>query len=254
MSNQAVVSGSGTECPVCGGTGQELYWDNVDGYDKPLVFARKCMRCNSARWLHDNTNAPPQFRDADLNKFCFDIYSRNMAKLEKLVMNFFNKFREWEKFGKGLYIWSKTPGSGKTFLSCALCKSIMMRYNLRLRFITAPDYLAAVGESYKRERGMYDESRIYRECELLIFDDLGSQKSGDWQNQEVFRLVNERLNAGKITVYTANMPPEELNVGERTINRIIGTSIVVQMPEESIRKKKAEEEQAKFLRMINVDA
>lgn len=247
MNNSLVVSGSGTECPVCYGTGWELYVTDVDGYGSQIKFARRCGRCSGTRRLQDKTNVPPQFYEADLSKFRFDSYSKNMDKLENLAKNFFNKFREWEKFGKGLYIWSKTAGSGKTYLSCSIGKSVMMKYDLRMRFTPVPDYLALVGASYKREQGAEDESQIFRECDLLIFDDMGAQKSGEWQEQEIFRIVNERLNAGKVTIYTSNMPPEDLNVNERVIDRIMKTSVVIQMPEESIRRKRAREEQEDFL-------
>lgn len=247
MSNQAAAQNSGIECPVCGGSGWELYLSNIEGYNAPLEFAKPCPECRGERRSHDRTGVPPQFYEADLSKFRFDLYSRNMEKLEKLAKNFFNKFREWEKAGKGLYIWSKTPGSGKTFLSCCLGKSIMMKYDLRMRFITITDYLAAVGASYKREQGAADESQIYLECNLLVFDDMGTQKSGEWQEQEIFHIVNERLNAGKVTIYTANMPPEELNVSDRTIDRLMKSCVVIQMPEESIRRKQAKAEQEDFL-------
>lgn len=253
MSNQAVVSGSGIECPICGGTGWELFTAYVDENDKEHEFGRLCTKCSGARRSWDNTNVPPQFYEVDLSKFRFDIYNRKMDKLEELARGFFSKFDEWQRYGKGLYLWSRTAGSGKTFLACALGRSVMLRYNLQLRFTTAPDYLSAVSESYKREHGMRDESQVFRECDLLIFDDIGSQKRGDWQQQEVYKIVNTRLNAGRITIYTSNVPPENLDLEERTINRIIGTSVVIQMPEESIRKMKAEEEQAKFLRMILAD-
>lgn len=46
------------------------------------------------------------------------------------------------------------------------------------------------------------------------------------------------------------MAPENLNLDDRIINRIIKSSIVVQLPEESIRLKKARDEQEKFLEDI----
>lgn len=123
----------------------------------------------------------------------------------------------------------------------------MIKYDLQMRFITVPDYLAKVGESYKRQMEECDESAVYRECDLLIFDDIGAQKSGEWQQQEVFRIINERLNAGKVIIFTSNMCPEELNLDNRTIDRIMKKSVVLQMPEESIRGKEAKKEQERFL-------
>ena len=63
---------------------------------------------------------------------------------------------------------------------------------------------------------------------MLVLDDIGTQKTGDWQQQELFRLINERLNAGKLIIFTSNMPPEKLNVDSRTVDRIQKMSIVLQ--------------------------
>ena len=191
MCNQNPVFGSGDKCPVCGGTGTELFEKMIDGYDTPLEYARPCPRCKGKSREHDETRVPPQFCDADLYKFGFDSYIQNMDRFKQVIWDFFNNFKTWEKSGKGLYLWSKTPGSGKTFLSCCVARSLMVKYDLRMRFVTAPDYLAAVGESYKRQEGMMDKSQIFRECALLVLDDIGTQKTGDWQQQELFRLINE---------------------------------------------------------------
>lgn len=249
--NQKAVSNYDV-CPVCGGTGVELYNPGkIPGYGIPHDFGKPCTRCQIRRLEQDITGVPPQHRDAYLSKFGFDSYSHDMGNLRKITEDFLKNYRErWEKAGKGLYLWSKTPGSGKTFLSCCLGKSVMVKHNLRMRFVTVPDYLAKVGESYKRQQGEYDESAVYRECDLLIFDDIGAQKSGEWQQQEVFRIINERLNAGKVIIFTSNLCPEDLNLDDRTINRIMKKSVVLQMPEESIRSREAKEEQDSFLRDI----
>lgn len=225
--NQEAASNSDI-CPVCGGSGYELYRHRVDGYEAPLEFARPCTRCRTQRRLQDMTGVSLQFRDADLSKFGFDSYSHDMGNLRKITEDFLRSYQErWEKSGKGLYLWSKIPGSGKTFLACCLRKSVMIKYDLRMRFTTVPDYLAKVGESYKRQYGECDESAVYRECDLLIFDDIGVQKTGEWQAQETFRIINERLNAGKIIIFTSNMCPEDLNLDDRTTDRIMKKSVIL---------------------------
>lgn len=154
------------------------------------------------------------------------------------------------KQGKGLYLWSKTTGSGKTFLACCLARSLMMKYDLQMRFITAPDYISVVGDSYKRDRGELDSSEVYRECKLLVLDDIGAQADKDWQRQELFRLINKRMEDGNVTIYTSNMSTDNLNVDARTRDRIVKVSVELQMPEESLRRKKAEMEQNEFLKEV----
>lgn len=236
------------ECPSCGGTGYEIVLEEVAGYEVPLEFAQPCTKCKGERRFEDKTGVPPQFRNADLSKFGFDSYLRNAGNLKKIAEDFVKNYRErWEKTGKGLYLWSETPGSGKTFLSCCIGSSVMIKHDLQMRFTTVPDYLARVGESYDREPGEYDESEVYRECDLLIFDDIGAQKKGEWQSQEIFRIINKRLNEDKVIIFTSNQPPENLNLDNRAIGRIVKKSIVLRMPEESIRDREAKREQKIFL-------
>lgn len=247
--NQALDSGS---CPVCNGMGWETYWATVFDYGEPkqLLYSKRCTNCSGIRRAVDRTGVPDEYHDADIDKFKFDSYSVDMSKLKQLAISFFQQFLKWQGAGKGLYLWSKTPGSGKTFLACCIAKSVMLKYDLQMRFITAPDYIAAVGDSYKRERGEMDASQVYRECGLLVLDDIGAQADKEWQRQEMFRLVNTRMTNGLVTIFTSNMPVEELNVDDRTKDRIIKTSISVQMPEESIRRMKARCEQDEFLKNI----
>ena len=70
------------------------------------------------------------------------------------------------------------------------------------------------------------------------------------QDQELFRLINCRLENGCVTIFTSNIPPEKLALNDRTKDRIIKESVVIQMPEESIRRKKAASEQQAFLQSI----
>lgn len=232
-------------CPECMGTGYKLVLEN--GYE----VAAPCEKCREKRRMQDNTGVPPQFSDAVLGGFGFDSYSRGMENLKKISEDFLKNYKDrWEKAGKGLYLWSETPGSGKTFLSCCIGRSVMLEYDLQMRFITAPDYLAKIAESYNQQAWEYDKSEVYRRCRFLIFDDIGAQKEGGWQDQEIFRLVNTRMNNGRITIFTSNTSPENLKIDRRIIDRIIKKSIVLQMPEESIRLKEAKEEQECFLRGI----
>ena len=249
--NQLMQLSSG-ECPVCYGTGWEMYYATVCDYGFPeeIQYARRCPKCRGGYRVQDRTGVPKEYHDADLGKFDFGIYSNDMSKLQKLCSNFLNDFEKWKMAGKGLYLYSKTPGSGKTFLACCLAKSVMMKYDLQIRFVTAPDYISAVGDSYKRERGEEDLSQIYRDCKFLVLDDIGAQADKEWQKQEMFRLINKRMEDGNITIYTSNMSTDNQNVDARTRDRIIKGSVELWMPEENIRRKKATIEQNDFLKKI----
>lgn len=250
MSVQIAHLSSG-RCPKCNGTGWILETVEKMGYGL-IEQAGRCPVCAGCRRLEENTGIPHKFMDTEYSMFTWDVYSRNMAKVKQITDDFTGNYKRWEKEGKGLYLWSKTPGSGKTFLASSISRTVMVVHDRQMRFITAPDYISRVGENFNAEKGSADPSEIYRECSLLVLDDIGAQKTGDWQRQELFRIVNTRMESGLITIYTSNMAPENLNVDDRTIDRIIKSSVVIQMPEESIRRKVADKEQMSLLRNIGI--
>ncbi len=240
--------GNKETCPVCGGSGWEMFWQAAELYNGRMTpFMKKCSKCNGK---NDEDSSGIPFAECDITRFNFKAYSVSIDGIEKIALSLVDNFEKWQNSGKGLYLWSKTPGSGKTYLASCIARSLMIKYGLKVKFITCPDYIAAVGDSYKRERGEQDKSEIFRSCQLLILDDIGTQIGRDWQQQECFRLVNKRLSEGLVTFYTSNLSPENLNLDDRTINRIIKSSITIQLPEESIRLQKTRDEQDKFLKDI----
>lgn len=214
-------------------------------------YAKRCKRCQAnVKDTKDYTGVPEQYRNADIGKFNFERYHANTAALKELSFSMVNNFEEWQQESKGIYLWSSTPGSGKTFLACCIGKSVMIRTQQRMKFITAIDYLNTVSKGMKRESFEMDPSQIYRECEILILDDIGSQLSKEWHQQELFRLINDRNAHQKVTIFTSNYPLENLNLEDRVKSRILKSTIVIEMPEESIRDQEAIEDQKKFLQKI----
>lgn len=239
-------------CPICGGN---LWKTNNAGvipdYGRAHDFAKPCEKCMAKYRAEDETGIPLEFCEADLDKFKFGIYSKDTGNMEKISRDFVQNFESrWEADKVGPYLWSERAGSGKTFLLSCLARSVMIKYNLQMRFVTSSDYLAAISDSWKRERGEHDRSEVYRQCRLLVLDDLGAEKKGDWQETEIFKLVNGRMNDGKVTMFSSNMPPWDLKMNSRTISRIHRASIVLRMPEESIRDKKSAARQEQFLKDI----
>ena len=240
--------GNKETCLICGGSGWEMYSAPAEIYGgKMAQFAKKCSKCGGKR---DEDVSGIPFSECDIHRFDFKAYPVSIDGIKKIALSLVDNFEKWQNSGKGLYLWSKTPGSGKTFLASCIARSLMLKHNLSVKFTEVPSYANHVSNSYKRQAGEVDKSAIFRDCELLILDDIGSQISGSWQGQELFRLINKRMSEGLVTFYTSNMAPENLNLDDRTINRIIKSSITIQMPEESIRLKKARDEQEKFLKDI----
>lgn len=246
---------SENKCPECHGNGWLLYMaaapDVYDDCVEDITMAKPCPRCRGGKLTSpDRTGVPDQYHDCDVRRIDWGFYKADTTAFRKMVGSFVGDFSEWQKACKGLYIWSKTPGSGKTWMACCMAKSVMMKYDLRLKFVTVVDYIAKVGEAIaiQKSGGFGDPSKIYRECDLLILDDIGAQMDKDWQRQELFKLINARQ--GKVTIYTSNFPVADLKLDDRTISRIQKGSVLVHVPEESVRGQIAQKEQDEFIAKI----
>lgn len=199
---------------------------------------------------------PAIYEGMGAQDFDFDIYGKDMAmaKVKAIVNGFILKFSLWQREGKNLYIYSKTKGTGKTMLSCILLNEVTMRHMTPARFITVYDYLNTVTESWKDKTG--DTSARLRDIEttqLLILDDIGAQDPNKLVNDSLFKLIDRRYSNMLVTIFTSNKKINDLGLDERIISRIEEKSILVSLPEVSIRQRKAESKQEEFLSRLEED-
>lgn len=199
---------------------------------------------------------PAIYEGMGAQDFDFDIYGHDMAmaKVKAIVNGFILKFSLWQREGKNLYIYSKTKGTGKTMLSCILLNEVTMRHMTPARFITVYDYLNTVTESWKDKTG--DTSARLRDIEtaqLLILDDIGAQDPNKLVNDSLFKLIDRRYSNMLVTIFTSNKKINDLGLDDRIISRIEEKSILVSLPEVSIRQRKAESKQEEFLSRLEED-
>ena len=127
--------------------------------------------------------------------------------------------------GRGLYLWSKTNGTGKTHLAAAI--ALQAGDGL---FVATSDLLDALRDSYSTG----DNCLLYEravQARLLVLDDLGAERTTDWTTSRLYALLNRRYNACAATVFTSNYSPEHLepSVGARIVSRILGTCTVLHL-------------------------
>lgn len=192
---------------------------------------------------------PFHYLEANMAKFKWDVYGSDIAMQRKIAESFIANFNEYQKAGKGMYIFSKTKGSGKTFLSCALANEVMERIDICVKFISVPELLEMTKKSYRdfaKEEGL---DRI-KTAELLILDDIGAETKKEWVDTELFRLIDSRYVSKKVTIFTSNVPIDMLKINERIVDRIFSMCIRLNLPEKSIRTMRADEENMEFMKNV----
>lgn len=192
---------------------------------------------------------PFKYLDADMGKFRWDIYGCDVSMERKKAESFMLGFHEFQKRGKWLYIYSKTRGSGKTFLSCALANEVLKRLDVCVKFVSVPELMKMTKEGY-RDFARKEDLSIIRAAELLILDDIGAEMKKEWVDAELFQLIDFRSNNRMVTVFTSNVEMHDLRLDGRTVDRINESSVRLHIPEKPIRAIKAEKENLEFLQEI----
>lgn len=192
---------------------------------------------------------PFNYLDARMDKFRWDIYDENVAMQQKIAKSFVDNFNAYRKAGKGLYIFSKTKGSGKTLLSCCLANGVMEQRDICVKFISVPELLEMTKKSYRYFVEKEELEKI-RTAELLILDDIGAETKREWSDTELFRLIDYRYSSKRITIFTSNIAIDELNLNDRIIDRIFSMCIRLNLPEKSVRTMQANAENMTFLKGV----
>jgi DNA replication protein DnaC len=105
------------------------------------------------------------------------------------------------------------PGLGKTFLSACIARVVS-----ESGFSVVYDTVSSVFSKFEEEKfsrgdastDAKDETRRYRECDLLIVDDLGTEMSTSFTVAALYDLINTRLITGKKTIISSNLTFDEL--------------------------------------------
>lgn len=140
--------------------------------------------------------------------------------------------------GASLYIWGKNTGCGKTSWAC----KIMNHYFRKIAFssgleneglyIYLPTFLNDLRNSFDDKTPEFiKELEMVNNCNILIIDDIGSEKLTEWVRERIVSIIHTRVSNGLSTIYTSNLSPEELKeeMGDRIASRILGGAKIVEI-------------------------
>lgn len=220
------------------------------GYDSTVAHKCECSgTAVNTEFRRIRAMMPFEFIDAKAVNFDWTLYGEDVTVQKKIINAFIKKFEQFEQEGKGLYLYSKTKGSGKTMLACCIANEILERKPISTKFITVLDFIELVKKTYSyKEHG--EELKSLFQARLLILDDMGVEMrkgENEHTNQVLYRLINERVSKKLVTVITSNEKIQNLRTDERIIDRIYKMAIQVEIPEVAIRTKLAESENFEFL-------
>lgn len=142
---------------------------------------------------------------------------------------------------KSLYLWSESPGTGKTTSAVSLMNEYLVAHFIgslkrkespaqRPVFFLDANQLQTEYNAFNRPRVPEDiaepASRRYynaienaKHTEFVVIDDIGIRQSTDGFRADLHSVINTRVSQQKPTIYTSNIPIEQLEdvFGERRL-------------------------------------
>ena len=253
-SSSCQVQGTVSEIKAFGeGAGRCLlvtYFVPGYGYTQPFMMPVG----KESPYLQDPTKRisrsmmPSEYMGKTGAAFDWTLYEENIEPQKKIVNAFVKRFAEFEQSGRGLYIYTKCKGSGKTFLACILANEITARRPFSMKFITLPDLIELVKSKDELDRQTLEG--LYA-CRLLILDDIGAHDGGQaWINEAIFRLIDYRYRERRPVIFTSNCEASKLDCDERIADRIEAMTVPLPMPEVRVRQKIAARASGDFLKSV----
>ncbi|MFB3814528.1 MAG: ATP-binding protein [Terriglobales bacterium] len=190
-------------CSVCNDTG----WKYVGPPEARRVARCECRAARQAERLLHLACIPKRYQHCELSNYEVEAqpvkYQRSILKAKLAAEKF---VQQYPKDTHG-FLFVGGIGVGKTHLAVAIIQELI-RKNVRCLFRDYRELLREIQDSYNPsvEATEMQVLRPVFEAEVLVIDELGAIRKGDWVWDTVSLILNTRYNRDLTTILTTNFP------------------------------------------------
>ena len=163
-------------------------------------------------------------------------YGTTARNLMQKNLAFCRKYAQEFRPGARSLLFSGATGLGKTFLSGCVARQVSEN-GYSVVYVTAGKLFSDF-EAVKFERAEAGSLRDYRDCDLLIVDDLGTEMTTEFVKASLYELVNTRLLERRTSLISTNLNEDNLEAryGGQIASRLLGGYRVIYFLGDDIRR------------------
>lgn len=199
-----------------------------------------CMKNLIRDFEYDRINNSSSLKLCDFDTFSLEYYEQpdareNMEKVLEYCVKYANNFSESSQS----ILMTGGSGLGKTHLSLAIAKSAVDKgYGV----IYVSSSIVCKQMEYERFVKNTDETeQSLSDCDLLIFDDLGTEFMTNFIMPTLYNIINKRLITSKPTIISTNFSVDKIRevYDQRIASRLLGAYKRMEFKGNDIRIKNA---------------
>lgn len=205
---------------------------------------------NHKQNLIDMDYIPPEILK---NNFSEDKFKG--SKVSQTCREYANKWEQIKAENIGLIL-SGNVGQGKTFYACCVANELINQGKY-VAFKTINQLVAKLA-TFTEENAEFVDKLL--RAELLILDDFGTERKTEYSTEQVFNIINKRLESKKPTIITTNIDLQKWNTdenitGQRIKDRLFEMcpiEIVAETSNQSIRQHKSSKKAENFAKIVDL--
>lgn len=212
------------DCSACKNTG----WLRPEQATPDTVYPPKKCRCLVQEEIDDLYQAAGltgPLREQTFDKFDLTVYPTDEREYMGKVLTSCKRFARGVADGEqrdSLLLFGDA-GLGKTFLASAI-GNWAVRAKRTVVYFTFSEFMDLMRLQKFEEDDQYREGvQRLMEADLIILDDLGAEKVTEFVGQELFNIINHRLNRQLPMVISTNLSPPEI---EETYDQRIASRLL----------------------------
>lgn len=177
------------------------------------------------------------FPESDMQHWTFSADDGADPRIMRAAKNYVTNFAQFREQGKGLLLYGGV-GTGKTFAAACIVNALIDTGKpcLMTNFARVLNTLWSI-----ENKQAYIDS--FNKFDLLVLDDLGTERRSEYAQEQVFNVIDGRYRAGLPMIITTNLSIEEIkkpdSVGNsRIYDRVLEMCHPVEVNGKSRRRKK----------------